>query len=143
MLLKARMQPWKILLLFFAFVFWGMFAFIHRNFRRCWFKNGWMRINKSSDSGNEEEKTRLLHQLRSWSADSGFFGRSKFVLKQIKKTLVFLFGVKGHNTEMELPLLSLKTQQSSINKFWKLIRMLLLFFLTTKKWTNLLICLYN
>jgi len=59
-----------------------------------------MRINKSSDSGNQEEKNAVtdLRQLVTvcWSseADSGFSGLSKFVLKQIKKShRLFFFGV--------------------------------------------------
>ena len=64
-----------------------------------------------------------------WScgAESGFFGRSKFVLKQ-KKTFVFFLYVKGNDTGMELLLISLKSQQSNTNKFSKLIRMPFLFF---------------
>ena len=40
----------------------------------------------------------------------------------------FFWCVKGNDTGMKLLLLFVKSQQSSINKFWKLIRMPLLFF---------------
>ena len=80
-----------------------------------------MRINKSSDSGNQEEKNAvtavgygvLVFWGRFW-----VFGLSKLhVLKQMKKPLFFFWCVKGNDAGMQLLLLSLKSQQSSINKF--------------------------
>ena len=50
-----------------------------------------------------------------------------------KKNLCFFLYVKGKDTGMELLLLSLKSQQSNTNKFWKLIRMPLLFFFWQQK----------
>ena len=84
--------------------------------------------------GLRESRRKKKHSTVCWfcNADSGFFGFSKFVLT---KRRCFFLACKGNDTGMELPLLSLKSQQSSINNFWKLIRMPLLFF-DNKKWTN-------
>ena len=91
-------------------------------------KNGWMSINKSSDSEKQKKKKRAVTVCWSCSADSKFSGLPKFVLKKIQKDIVFFGLVKGNDAGMELPLLSLKSQQSIINNFWNLIRMLVFFF---------------
>ena len=52
-----------------------------------------MRINKSSDSGNQEEKTQLRHLVTvcwSYGADSGFFGLSKVCSQTNEKTFFFV-----------------------------------------------------
>ena len=94
-----------------------------------------MNINKSSDSENQGKKKNAFTVCWFCNADSGFFGLSKFVLKQIQKDIFFFLACKGNDTGMELLLLSLNSQQSSINNFWKVIRMPLLYF-DNKKWTN-------
>ena len=73
-----------------------------------------------------KKKYPLLRQLVMvcWScnADSRFFGHSKFLLKQMKKYIVFFWRVRGNDTQIEMPLISLKSQESSIKNFWKLIQ---------------------
>ena len=64
----------------------------------------------------------LVVQILGFSAFPSLFSR------KYKKTLFFFWPVKGNDTGMELPLLSLKSQQSIINNFWNLIRMLVFFF---------------
>jgi len=76
-----------------------------------------MNINKSSDSEKQKEKKNAVTVCWSCSADSRFFGLPKFVLKKIQKDIVFFWRVKGNDTGMELPLLSLKSQQSIMNNF--------------------------
>ena len=98
---------------------------MQRRGRRCWLKNGSMRINKSSDSGNQEEKTWEKTQLQPlvtvcWfsGADSVWVFRPFQVCSQAnKKATVFFWCVKRNDSGMELLLRPLKSQQNSINKF--------------------------
>lgn len=68
-----------------------------------------------------KKKEMVLQQLVavcwSCSVDSWFLGFSKFVLKQMKKDSIVVWSVKGNDTQMEVPLLSLKSQQNSIKIF--------------------------